>query len=82
MTAKILPTVVTAILLGTTALASAQSRTDQSRTDWNDPYLRGLAPDYGSQRDPYGGTVWDGIAPYSAGPQSYNSAPGRTPRNR
>jgi hypothetical protein len=87
MTAKILPAVVTAVLLGTTALASAQSR-----TDWNDPYLRGLTP--GSQLAPYAGTVWDGIAPYGSegmapygsaetyGRQYYNFAPNRGPRNR
>jgi hypothetical protein len=57
MSAKILSAVVTAILLGTTALASAQGR-----PDWNDPYLRGLTPDYAVQQNPYAGPAWSPTA--------------------
>jgi len=83
MSAKILSAFVTAVLLGTTALASAQGR-----PDWNDPYLRGLTPDYAVQQNPYVGPAWDGMAPYGNmqgyPPQYYNYGygPDRGPQER
>jgi hypothetical protein len=68
MSAKILPAIVVGLLLGTTALASAQTRNYQQN-----PY------GYGPQRmmqypgafwqDPYAGTPYQGVAPYDANDQ-------------
>jgi hypothetical protein len=78
MSAKVLPALVVGLLLGTTALASAQTYQRGLYTPvvergippyWADPYY-GTPYDnvypyssYG-RPDPYAGTVYDGIAPY------------------
>jgi len=63
MSAKILPAVAAAILLGTTVFASAQTA----------PYPQGpraYAPGFvagpGAWYDPYAGTPFQGVAPYSS----------------
>jgi hypothetical protein len=64
MTAKILPAIVTGLLLATTALASAQTRSYQQAPQG---YTDRIAPDRGVYwQDPYVGTYWDGVAPYSS----------------
>jgi hypothetical protein len=65
MSAKILPAIVVGLLLGTTALASAQTRNYQQ-----DPYNYQQQhmmqyPDAYSQ-DPYAGTPFENVAPYSS----------------
>jgi hypothetical protein len=76
MSNQILIAAVSAILLASTGLASAQ----QGRTHWQAPNAYGYAP-YGNsyynktywdavapnmyvRPDPYVGTVWDNVAPY------------------
>lgn len=79
MSAKIVAAMAAAVLLGTTALASAQAQHQQRHrprvspppygTTWRDPYAgtyyENVAP-YGSSgmRDPYYGTPFQGVAPY------------------
>jgi hypothetical protein len=77
MSAKVLPALVVGLLLGMTALASAQTYqrglytpvVERGIPYWADPYY-GTPYDnvypytaYG-RPDPYAGTVYDGIAPY------------------
>jgi hypothetical protein len=71
MTGKITAAVVAAILLGSAGVASAQiGRTGPTYSPYYSPYYysnywEGVAPAgriY--QRDPYAGTVFDGVAPY------------------
>ena len=71
MTGKITAAVVAAILLGSAGAASAQiGRTGPTYSPYynsyyNRNYWEGVAPAgriY--QRDPYAGTVFDGVAPY------------------
>ena len=76
MTAKITAAVVAAILLGSAGAASAQiGRTGPTYSPYYSPpyynsyynrnYWEGVVPAgriY--QRDPYAGTVFDGVAPY------------------
>jgi hypothetical protein len=68
MSAKILPAIVVGLLLGTTALASAQTRNYQQG-----PYgyrHQRMAPySGGNWRDPYAGTYWEGVAPYGSNQQ-------------
>jgi len=80
MSAKIIATLAAAVLLGTTALASAAESGTHLRhhharavpngaVSWQDPnagtYFENVVP-YGSENlpDPYAGTVFDGVAPY------------------
>jgi hypothetical protein len=78
MTARVLPALVVGLLLGTTALASAQTYQRGLYTPvvqrgmpyyYYDPYygtpFDNVAPytSYG-QPDPYAGTVFQGVAPY------------------
>jgi len=72
MSAKILPAIVVGLLLGTTAIASAQiGRHYYYMPAFEDPYygtpFENVAPytAYG-QPDPYTGTVWDNVAPYTS----------------
>jgi hypothetical protein len=67
VTGKITAAVVAAILLGSAGAASAQiGRTGPTYSPYyNRNYWEGVAPAgriY--QRDPYAGTVFDGVAPY------------------
>jgi len=61
--AKILPVFVGALLIGTTAVASAQTRPYQNH---HRSYAQRVMPHPGSWRDPYAGTVFEGVAPYSS----------------
>jgi hypothetical protein len=67
MSGKVLATIVAAMLLASTGLASARSATHVAQS--HDPYAgtvwENVVP-YGSNDvpDPYAGTVWDGVAPY------------------
>jgi hypothetical protein len=80
MSVKIIATLAAAVLLGTTALASAAEPGTHSphhhagavphgAVSLQDPYagtpFENLVP-YGSENlpDPYAGTVFDGVAPY------------------
>jgi hypothetical protein len=73
MSVKIIATLTAAVLLGTTALASAAespSRHHQlAAVTTQDPFAgtpyENVVP-YGSERlaNPYAGTVFDGVAPY------------------
>ncbi len=76
MSAKMLPALVAGLLLGTTALTSAQPAPDVYGAPemypgmyMADPYagtpFEGVAP-YSSyaEPNPYSGTVYDGVAPY------------------
>jgi len=72
MSAKIIATLAAAVLLGTTALASAAEAPARHRgaaVSTQDPYagtyFEGVVP-YGSEHlaSPYAGTVFDGVAPY------------------
>jgi hypothetical protein len=78
MSAKILPAIVVGLLLGTTALASAQptpygygppGMVMGPDAYWQGPYagtpFQDVAPYTSNQEpDPYAGTIWDGVAPY------------------
>jgi hypothetical protein len=71
MSRAILPGLATALLLRTTALASAQTAGPYvPYSAWQDPYAGapyyGVAP-YNSFDEPdrYGGMAWEGIAPYA-----------------
>ncbi len=72
MSAKIIATLAAAVLLGTTALASAAeapSRHHRAAVTTQDPfagtYFENVVP-YGSEQmaNPYAGTVFDGVAPF------------------
>jgi len=76
MSVKIIATLAAAVLLGTTALASAAETPSRhhkvvpnSAVSTQDPYagtyFEGVVP-YGSEHlaNPYAGTVFDGVAPY------------------
>jgi hypothetical protein len=72
MSVKVISTLAAAVLLGTTALASAAqapSRHQRAAVATQDPfagtYFEGVVP-YGSEQmpNPYAGTVFDGVAPY------------------
>ena len=56
--------VIAALLLGSTMMASAQTKTHRQ----NAPiYMQDVAPYRGMQwRDPYAGTYWEGLAPYGS----------------
>jgi hypothetical protein len=76
MTRKITAAVAVALLLGSAGIASAQTNTHAARVNgvsqapftysyYNEDYWRGIAPNGGfEQRDPYAGTIWEGVAPY------------------
>ena len=64
MSAKLLPALVAAVLIGTTALASAQTRPYQNH---HRSYAQRVVPGESSWRDPYAGTYFEGVAPYSSG---------------
>jgi hypothetical protein len=71
MSAKILPAIVAAALIGTTVVASAQTR-----SYWQDPYsyTRDVAPGPAYQQGPFVGTFSEGL-PYGTaafGPGPYN----------
>jgi hypothetical protein len=67
MIAKILPAIVTGLLLATTALASAQTRSYQQAPQG---YAQCMAPNPDAYwHDPYAGTYWEGVAPYSSNEQ-------------
>ncbi len=59
--------VVAALLLGSTVMASAQTKTYRQNAA---TYMQGVAPYRGTHwRDPYAGTYWEGIAPYGSNDQ-------------
>jgi hypothetical protein len=78
MSAKVLPAIVVGLLLGTTALASAQTFQPDTYTQvvYRGPYYYWADPYYGTPYDnvypysasgipdPYRGTVYDNVAPY------------------
>jgi hypothetical protein len=79
MTGKITAAVVAAILFASAGVASAQTNGHSARTSshWQAPYsdsyynrdywegVEGVAPGVRiEQRDPYAGTVFEGVAPY------------------
>jgi hypothetical protein len=69
MSAKIIPVIAAGLLLATTALASAQTKTFARDLytpvlDRGGPYYSGYSGYYGS--DPYYGTPYENVAPYSA----------------
>jgi hypothetical protein len=82
MSAKILPAIVVGLLLGSTALASAQMRSlDQygygppgmmyPDAYWQEPYagtpFQNVAPFTSNQEpDPYADSIWDDVAPYTS----------------
>ena len=73
MSAKILPAIVVGLLLATTALAPAQTRNYQTRNYRPNPYYYQQqqmmqAPGVYWQ-DPYAGTPFENVAPYSADSQ-------------
>lgn len=55
--------VVAALLLGSTVMASAQTRTHQPDAGF---YSERMAASRGAFRDPYAGTVWENVAPYGS----------------
>jgi hypothetical protein len=69
MSAKILPFVAVGLLLGTTALATAQTKTFPR--DLYTPVLHRGGAYYSSYywTDPYYGTPFENVAPYSANSQ-------------
>jgi hypothetical protein len=75
MSAKILPAIVVGLLLGATALASAQTRTYQPRYYQPNPYYYRQQPMmpapgmYMQDADPYAGTPFENVAPYTADEQ-------------
>jgi hypothetical protein len=80
MSAKVLPALIVGLLLGTTAIASAQTETFQRNLYtpviergvpnyyWNDyygtPYYNVAPYTAYGQPDPYAGTAYDNVAPY------------------
>jgi hypothetical protein len=64
MSAKVLPALALGLLVGTTALASAQ--TTNVRRDFITPVVQRGMPYYGYYADPYYGTPFENVAPYSA----------------
>jgi hypothetical protein len=76
MSAKILPAIVVGSLLATTALAAAQTRNYQPRNYPANPnYYYEQQPQMMMQgpdvywQDPYAGTPFENVAPYSANEQ-------------
>ena len=73
MSAKILPALALGLLVGTTALASAQTadslNTQRDLTAPRDLYKpvvqRGMLPYYYYGADPYYGTPYENVAPYT-----------------
>lgn len=70
MSAKVLPALIVGLLLGTTALASAQTKTYQ-RDLFMPVVERGVPPGYyyGTDyygADPYWGTPFENVAPYTS----------------
>jgi hypothetical protein len=76
MTRKITAAAAVALLIGSAGIASAQTNTHAARVNgvsqapftysyYNEDYWRAIEPN-GSfeQRDPYAGTIWEGVAPY------------------
>jgi hypothetical protein len=72
MSNKILIAAVSAILLASTGLASAQTRA-RSHAYGSAPYVdsyfdqtywNAVGPHFYVQPDPYAGTIWEGVAPY------------------
>jgi hypothetical protein len=69
MSAKILPAIVVGLLLGTTALASAQTRDfRQSPYDYQQQRMMQYPGAY--SQDPYYGTPFENVAPYGADEQA------------
>jgi hypothetical protein len=74
MSAKILPAIVVGLLLATTALAAAQTRNYQPRNHpvnpnyYDQQQMMAPTPDAYWQ-DPYAGTPFQDVAPYSANEQ-------------
>jgi hypothetical protein len=71
---------VTALLLGSTVMASAQTGPYQGPSPYMGQNFGGQAvgPNFRTYRyDPYAGTYWDGVAPYSsnAQPDPYAGTP-------
>jgi len=60
--------VVAALLLGSTLMASAQTKTHRQNAPL---YMQGVSPYRGAVywRDPYAGTYWEGLAPYGSNDQ-------------
>jgi hypothetical protein len=63
MSAKVLPALIVGLLLGTTALASAQTKAFP-RELYTPVVERGMMPYYWA--DPYYGTPFENVAPYTA----------------
>jgi hypothetical protein len=63
MSAKVLPALVVGLLVGTTALASAQTANGQR--EFYTPVVQRGVPDY-YWTDPYYGTPYENVAPYGA----------------
>jgi hypothetical protein len=70
MSAKLLPALALGLLVGTTALASAQTTQARQITnvqrDLVTPVVQRGVPYYGYYADPYYGTPFENVAPYSA----------------
>jgi hypothetical protein len=77
MIGKITSAVAVALLLGSASVASAQTDTRARRNGtWQAPFansyynedywrgIEGVAPYGVERRDPYAGTIWEGVAPY------------------
>jgi hypothetical protein len=66
MSGKIIAAIAAAVLLTSTGLASAQTRTKaHSQDPYAGTYWEGVVP-YGSDQVPdrYAGTIWQGVVPY------------------
>jgi hypothetical protein len=68
MSAKILPAIVLGLLLGTTALASAQTRNYQ-QAPYNYRQQRMMQYPGPYWQDPYAGTPFENVAPYGSSDQ-------------
>jgi hypothetical protein len=69
MYGKILPAIVAGLLLGTCAVASAQTTTQRTAPHrYAQPrgYYMQTMPTDPYRYNPYAGTVWDGVAPYGS----------------
>jgi len=65
MSQKLIPAIVAAaaLLIGSTAIASAQNSTNRP---FAPDYTQNLAPRGAYTSNPYAGTVWDGVVPYGS----------------
>lgn len=76
MSGKIFAAMAVTVLLATTGFASARTKThhqvgysgerNYSTSYYDRAYWDAVSPRGGAdwQRDPYAGTIWDGVAPY------------------